>query len=160
MKINKHSVVSFDYTLKNEAGEVMDSSQGGQPLVYLHGVGGLIKGVEQALEGQVKGAKVQATVTPKDGYGEYNEKMVITVPKSNFQGTEKLVEGMQVQMENKKGKQVATVTEIKGSDVTLDANHPLAGMTLQFDMEVVDIRDATPEEIDHGHVHGPGGHHH
>ena len=112
------------------------------------------------MEGKSQGDKLEVTISPEDGYGERQENMVQKVSKSGFQGDEELVVGMQVQVETQNGPAIAMVTEIMGEDVTLDMNHPLAGVTLNFDVEVVDVREATDEELDHGHVHGPGGHHH
>lgn len=148
------------YTLKDEQGETIDSSQGHEPLAYIQGIGNIIPGLEDALEGKTKGDKLEVTIAPEDGYGERQENMVQKVAKSGFQGDEELVVGMQVQVETKNGPAIAMVSEIEGEDVTLDLNHPLAGVTLNFDVEVMDVREATDEELDHGHVHGPGGHHH
>lgn len=160
MKIGLNSVVSLDYTLKNSAGTVLDSSQGREPLVYLHGVGALIPGLEKVLEGMSKSDKTVAIVQPEDGYGKRNEELVYKVPKSGFQGDEEMQVGMQVQLETENGPMIASISNIEGEDVTLDMNHPLADMELHFDVTIVDIREATADEISHGHVHGVGGHHH
>ena len=160
MVIAQNRVVTMHYTLKDEQGETIDSSQGHEPLAYIQGIGNIIPGLEDALEGKTKGDKLEVTIAPEDGYGERQENMVQKVAKSGFQGDEELVVGMQVQVETKNGPAIAMVSEIAGEDVTLDLNHPLAGVTLNFDVEVMDVREATDEELDHGHVHGPGGHHH
>lgn len=160
MKIAKHSVVTMHYTLKNQEGMVLDSSQGREPLVYLHGVGGLIPGLEMELNDKTIGDKVAAVIAPQDAYGEIRKDMLHVVPKSGFQGEEELMEGMQVQLDTEHGPQIAVVSKIAGDEVTLDLNHPLAGMTLYFDVEIMGVRDAEKEEISHGHVHGHGGHHH
>jgi FKBP-type peptidyl-prolyl cis-trans isomerase SlyD len=160
MKIAKHSVVTMHYTLKNQEGMVLDSSQGREPLVYLHGVGGLIPGLEMELNDKTTGDKVTAVIAPQDAYGEIRKDMLHIVPKSAFQGEEELMEGMQVQLDTEHGPQIAVVAKIAGDEVTLDLNHPLAGMTLYFDVEIMGVRDAEKEEISHGHVHGHGGHHH
>lgn len=160
MVIAQNRVVTMHYTLKDEQGETIDSSQGHEPLAYIQGIGNIIPGLEDALEGKTKGDKLEVTIAPEDGYGERQENMVQKVAKSRFQGDEELVVGMQVQVETKNGPAIAMVSEIEGEDVTLDLNHPLAGVTLNFDVEVMDVREATDEELDHGHVHGPGGHHH
>ncbi|MCB0506104.1 MAG: peptidylprolyl isomerase [Cyclobacteriaceae bacterium] len=160
MVIAQNRVVTMHYTLKDEQGETIDSSQGHEPLAYIQGIGNIIPGLEDALEGKTKGDKLEVTIAPEDGYGERQENMVQKVAKSGFQGDEELVVGMQVQVETKNGPAIAMVSEIEGEDVTLDLNHPLAGVTLNFDVEVMDVREATDEELDHGHVHGPGGHHH
>ena len=150
------------YTLKNDDGDIMDSSEGHEPLAFIQGIGNVIPGLEKHLEGKAKGDKLKATVAPDEAYGERTEEQIAKVPLENFQseGDEKLEVGMQVQVESNQGVTIALVTEIEGNDVTLDLNHPLAGETLHFDVEIMDVRDATQEELDHGHAHGPGGHHH
>lgn len=150
------------YTLKNDDGDIMDSSEGHEPLAFIQGIGNIIPGLEKHLEGKVKGDKLKATVTPDEAYGERTEEQIAKVPLENFQsdGEEQLEVGMQVQVESNQGATIALVTEIEGNDVTLDLNHPLAGETLHFDVEIMDVRDATQEELDHGHAHGTGGHHH
>lgn len=150
------------YTLKNDQGNVIDSSQGRNPLAYIQGIGNLIPGLEKELEGKETGAKVSAVIAPINAYGEKQDNLVQKVPKSGFQGEsdEELEVGMQVQVNTNSETSIATVTDISGDDVTLDLNHPLAGVTLHFDIEIMDIREATKDELAHGHVHGPGGHHH
>jgi len=160
MKVTANSVVSLDYTLKNNAGEVLDSSQGREPLVYLHGVGALIPGLENEIAGMEKGQAKIVVVQPEHAYGIKSDDLLHVVPKSGFQGDEEMQEGMQVQLETEQGPAIATISKIDGEDVTLDLNHPLAGEVLTFDISIADVREATSEEIAHGHVHGPGGHHH
>ena len=160
MKIAKDSVVTMNYTLKNDAGEVMDNSAGRDPLVYLHGVGALIPGLENELEGKMANDKVSAVIAPEDAYGARSEDLLRVVSKDGFQGEEELLEGMRVQLDTEHGPMVAVVSAITGDEVTLDMNHPLADMTLYFDVEVVDVSPATADELAHGHVHGDGGHHH
>lgn len=160
MKIAKDSVVTMNYTLKNDAGEVMDTSAGRAPLVYLHGVGALIPGLENELEGKMANDKVSAVIAPEDAYGARSEDLLRVVSKDGFQGEEELQAGMRVQLDTEHGPMVAVVSTITGDEVTLDMNHPLADMTLYFDVEVVDVRPATADEVAHGHVHGEGGHHH
>ena len=160
MKIEDNKVVEMHYHLTDEKGAVLDSSQGREPLSYIHGAGNIIIGLEKQLNGKVAGDKVNAVVIPAEGYGERDDNLVQVVPKSGFQGDEELKVGMQVQVGTEQGNNIATVAKIEGEDVTLDVNHPLAGVTLTFDVEVVEIRDATKEELEHGHVHGPGGHQH
>ncbi len=162
MKIAQNRVVLMHYTLKDEHGNTIDSSEGQEPLAYIQGIGNVVPGLEDALEGKSKGDKLQVTVEPTDGYGERNDEMVQQVSKSGFnaEGDEELVPGMQVQIETNNGPSIAMVTKIEEDDVTLDLNHPLSGVTLNFDIEVVDVRASTEEEIEHGHVHGPGGHQH
>lgn len=160
MKVTANSVVSLDYTLKNNAGEVLDSSQGREPLVYLHGVGALIPGLENEIDGMEKGQTKIVVVQPEHAYGVKSDDLLHVVPKSGFQGDEEMQVGMQVQLETEQGPAIATISKIDGEDVTLDLNHPLAGEVLTFDISIADVREATSEEISHGHVHGPGGHHH
>jgi FKBP-type peptidyl-prolyl cis-trans isomerase SlyD len=160
MHIAINKVVNIHYTLTNDEGEVLDSSHGKQPLAYIHGIGNIIPGLESALEGRGVGDKFQVTIAPEDAYGERSDELVQTVPRSAFEGVKEILPGMQFQAQSPEGVQLVTVIEVDGDDVTLDGNHPMAGITLNFDVEVADIRDATAEELDHGHVHGAGGHHH
>lgn len=160
MQIENQKVVSIHYTLTNEAGQVLDSSENQEPLAYIHGHGNIIPGLENALAGLSKGEKLKVTVAPADGYGERDDSMVQAVPRSAFQGVDDISPGMQFQAQSPEGIQLVTVVSVEGDEVTLDGNHPMAGITLIFDVEITDVRDATAEELDHGHVHGPGGHHH
>lgn len=162
MKIGKHTVVSLDYTLKNGEGIVIDSTEGKAPLVYLHGVGGMIPGLEAGLEGKESGEELTIVVSPEEGFGTRNEEMIHVVPKSGFrgEGNEEMQVGMQVQLQTEQGMTIAKIIAIEGEDVTLDLNHPLADEELHFDVKIGELRDATEDEISHGHVHGPGGHHH
>lgn len=161
MRIEQNKVVMIHYTLKDKDGNLIDSSEGRDPLAYIQGIGNLIPGLEQELEGKQKGDKFSAVITPEHAYGKRDESLIRVVPKSGFQGDEEMTIGMQVQIEtSEEGMAIATLTKIEGEDVTLDLNHPLADMDLYFDIEVVDIRLADEDELAHGHVHGPGGHHH
>jgi FKBP-type peptidyl-prolyl cis-trans isomerase SlyD len=160
MQIAKHSVVTIDYTLTSPDGQVLDSSNGKQPLTYLHGVGGIIPGLEAALEGKAAGDAVNAVIPPDQAYGNKDPQMVQAVPRTAFKGVDNIQPGMQFQAQSPQGPRVVTVVSTTDSEVTVDANHPLAGMQLTFDVTVKDVRAATAEEISHGHVHGPGGHHH
>jgi len=162
MQITKNTVAQFHYTLTNTQGELLDTSTGRAPLLYLHGHSALINGLENQLEGKSSGEKFVAEIKSEDAYGDYNEELVHIVPRSGFQndGDEQLSEGMQVQVDTNNGMAVALVTKIEGEDVTLDLNHPLSGMDLKFDIEIMDVRMATAEEIEHGHAHGEGGHQH
>ena len=155
VKISKHSVAAIHYTLKDNAGKVIDSSIGHEPLCYLHGEGNLIPGMEEGLEGQEKGAKLELKIKPEKGYGVKDEKLVQKLPRSSF-GTEKVEKGMQFHSSNGT---VVTVTHVSLDQVTVDANHTLAGVELNFTVEIMEVRAATTDEIAHGHVHGPGGHH-
>lgn len=160
MQVGQHKVVTIDYTLRNDAGDVLDTSKGRGPLTYLHGAGNLIPGLESALEGKQAGDAMTVTVPPENGYGEKDDQLVQQVPKRLFSGVEQIQPGMQFQAQTQAGPRVVTVTDVQGDMVTIDANHPLAGVPLTFDVNVVEVRDATAEEKAHGHVHGPGGHQH
>lgn len=154
MKIEADKVVSIDYTLKDDQGTVIDTSNERGPLSFIFGSGTIIPGLENELEGREKGDSFSVTVEPKDGYGEYDDTMMFEVGKDQFQDSSQIEEGMQVQAQNNQGQvQILTVKSIGDEKVTLDANHPLAGQKLFFDVSVNDVRDATEEEIDHGHVH-------
>lgn len=160
MQISSGKVVLIDYTLTDENQQTLDTSQGGEPLAYLHGNGQIIPGLEKALEGKSAGESLQVKIAPAEGYGVRDESKIAVISRAKIQGIKDLREGMQLQARGEQGGQVVTVTKIEGDNVTLDANHPLAGATLNFDVAIREIRDATEEEIAHGHVHGPGGHHH
>jgi FKBP-type peptidyl-prolyl cis-trans isomerase SlyD len=160
MNIVKDSVVTINYTLKNDAGEILDTSDGREPLVYLHGVGGLIPGLEKELEGKKATDKLNVSVPPEEAYGSRRDDLMRVVSKEGFQGEEEIVPGMRVQLETDRGPAIAVVAGIENENVTLDLNHPLADMTLHFDVEVLNVREAEAEEIAHGHVHGEGGHQH
>ncbi len=156
MEITKHKVAAIHYTLTDNQGNVLDSSSGREPLHYIQGIGNLILGMEEGLEGKKKGDKFQIKVSPERGYGLKDPAMMQKVPVTAF-GGEKVQVGMKFQTNQG---QVVTVTEVSADTVTVDANHELAGVELNFDVEVMEVRNATAEEISHGHVHGPGGHHH
>lgn len=160
MQIAKNKVVSINYTLKDDADNVIDSSEGAEPLAYIHGIGNIIPGLENALTGKAKGDKVAVTVAPAEAYGERDEALTQVVPRDRFEPGVDIQAGMQFHTNSEGGIQVVTVTAVDDQGVTVDANHPLAGVTLNFQVEVMDVRDATDEELSHGHVHGPGGHQH
>ncbi|MGZ8246538.1 FKBP-type peptidyl-prolyl cis-trans isomerase [Methylomagnum sp.] len=160
MQIADDKVVQIHYTLTNDEGETLDSSRDQEPLAYLHGFGNIIPGLENALAGRVVGDKFQVTIPPEEAYGLRDDDMVQAAPKSAFQGVPEVLPGMQFHAESPEGIQLVTVIDVDGDNVILDGNHPMAGMTLNFDVEVAEVRDATAEELDHGHVHGSHGHHH
>jgi FKBP-type peptidyl-prolyl cis-trans isomerase SlyD len=160
MQIAKNTVATIDYTLTDPSGQVIDTSKGRQPLAYLHGASNIIPGLETALEGKGAGESLAVTVPPEQGYGARDPNLVQPVPRSNFQGISEIKPGMQFQAQTPDGARVVTVVNVDPQNVTVDANHPLAGMELQFDVKVVDVRPATTEEVAHGHVHGPNGHNH
>jgi FKBP-type peptidyl-prolyl cis-trans isomerase SlyD len=153
--IGSNLVVSMHYTLTDNVGNVLDSSAGREPLTYLHGAGNIIPGLEQALTGKVQGDNVQAKIAPADGYGESRPEMIQIVPRTAFQGVEQVEPGMQFQAQGQDGAvQQITVTAVEGDNVTVDGNHPLAGVELNFDVDIVAVREATEEELAHGHAHG------
>jgi len=160
VEITADTVVLIHYTLKDDSGEIIDSSAGGEPLAYIQGHGNLVPGLEKALEGKQDGSTLAVTVSPAEGYGIRDEKLVQSVPKRTLQGAGEIRKGMQFQARTEDGIRVFTVTGIAGDMVMLDGNHPLADQNLHFDIEVVSVREATTEELEHGHVHGAGGHHH
>jgi FKBP-type peptidyl-prolyl cis-trans isomerase SlyD len=139
---------------------VLDSSDGREPLLYLHGAGNIIPGLENALAGKVVGDKVSVSVSPEEGYGQPQDDLVQVVPRESFQGVDQIDVGMRFQADSSQGPMVVTVTAVDEENVTVDGNHPLAGENLNFDAEVVEVRDASSEEQEHGHPHGPGGHEH
>jgi FKBP-type peptidyl-prolyl cis-trans isomerase SlyD len=153
MLIGDNSVVSIQYTLTNDSGEVMDQSQQGQPLTYLHGASNIIPGLEQELTGKVNGDDFKTTIAPELAYGERHEEMVQQVPRDSFPAEAEITPGMQFQAEAEQGPLTVVVTEATDETVTVDGNHPLAGMTLHFEGKIENVRDATEEEIAHGHVH-------
>ena len=161
MTIAANKAVSIEYTLTNDDGDVIDSSAGGAPLVYLQGAGNIIPGLEKALEGKAVGEELTVTVEPEDAYGEYSAELVSTLSASMFEGVDQLEVGMQFHASAPDGQmQIVTIRDLDGDDVTVDGNHPLAGQRLNFKVKVVAVRDASEEEVAHGHVHGEGGHQH
>jgi FKBP-type peptidyl-prolyl cis-trans isomerase SlyD len=156
MPIADNDVVTFHYTLKDEADKVIDSSAGGEPLAYVHGHGNIVPGLERELSGKSVGDRLQVRVPAAEGYGEYDRALVQKVPRRALKGIDDLRVGLRLQADH----QAVTVTHIAGDMVTLDGNHPLAGQNLNFDVEITAVRAATEEELAHGHVHGDGGHHH
>lgn len=160
MQISKNKVASIDYTLTGPEGQVLDSSQGRGPLSYLHGASNIIPGLEKELEGKVAGDSLTVSVPAAQAYGAHDPQMVQAVPRSNFKGIAKIEPGMQFEARTADGGRVVTVVKVDDENVTVDANHPLAGMDLKFEVKVVEVREATVEEMQHGHAHGAGGHHH
>jgi len=160
MQITKNVVALIHYTLKDETGEVIDKSEEGTPMPYLHGHGNLIPGLESELEGKELGDKLSARIEPKDAYGDRNDEMVQDVPRTQLPEDVDIQPGMQFQAQSEEGAHVVTVVGVEDGQVRLDGNHPLAGVTLNFDVEIAEVREASPEELEHGHVHGAGGHEH
>ena len=154
MQITQNTVASIEYTLKDQEGEVLDTSEGREPLTYLHGSGNLVPGLEAALEGNGEGDSVSVTVEPAEGFGERDENLIQQVPKTAFEGVDSIEAGMRFQASDENGQgRIVTVTEVADDQVTVDANHPLAGVPLNFNVNVVEVRAASDEEIEHGHVH-------
>jgi len=162
MSIAIKSVVSIHYTLTGEDGKELDASTEHEPLVYLHGAGNIIKGLELALLDKEVGDRIQATITPEDGYGELISELVQHVPLSVFGDEDKPEVGMRFNAETPNGPLSVLVTAIDGDQAILNGNHPLAGKTINFDVTIESIREATTEELTHGHPHSTGGcgHHH
>jgi len=160
MKAASGMVVTMHYTLTDDSGDVLDSSRGNEPLAYLHGHGNIIPGLEKALEGKTAGHQSKVTIAPAEGYGEVNPEAIFEAPREHFPPEMELSAGQRVVAEGPNGPITLTVIKLTDKGALLDANHPLAGKTLHFDVEVMEVRDATQEEITHGHVHGAGGHHH
>ncbi len=161
MTIGLHKVVSFHYEVCDSASdEVIDSSKGGEPMTYLHGARNIIPGLEQALEGKSVGDDVDVVIEPADAYGERSEDRVQQVPRQAFDDIEKIEAGMNVTASTDQGQITLLVTEVGEEFVTVDANHPLAGKSLKFSVSIEAVRDASEQEIEHGHVHGPHGHDH
>jgi len=160
MLVADKKVVLIHYTLTNLDGELMDSSEGQEPLAYVHGMGNIVPGLEKELVGKDVGDKVQAEVSPEEGYGEINDELIQEVERAAFDGVDAIEVGMRFMAQTAWGEQPVVVTAVNDETVVVDGNHPLAGQSLKFDVEIVEIRDATDEELEHGHAHGTGGHHH
>jgi FKBP-type peptidyl-prolyl cis-trans isomerase SlyD len=158
MQIADNTVAELNYSLTVD-GQLIDESQEGHPLAYLHGNGNIISGLESALTGKSKGDKFSITLEPNDAYGEFDEALVMIVDRSQFSGEDPVEVGMQFEAQFPDGTEVATIQSIDGDNITVDGNHPLAGKTLTFDVEVAGVRAATEEELVHRHVHGRGGAH-
>ena len=160
MQISPNTAVSIHYTLTNDAGEEIDSSIGGEPLAYLHGTGSIISGLEKALDGKEVGDKFTVHIPASDAYGQVFEDRIQVIAREMFDGIDHIEVGMQFHADVSEGPGIVTVVKVEGDEITIDGNHPLAGMPLNFDIEIIDVRPATAEELDHGHIHGAGGHHH
>jgi len=154
MQIDSKKAVYIHYTLKNRDGELLDKSRSDEPLGYIHGTGSIVPGLESALEGKQAGDTVNVVVAPEEAYGSRDEALVQDVPRGAFDGVDAIEPGMRFQAESEQGTRVVTVTTVSEDVVTVDGNHPLAGETLVFDVEVHRVREASDEEVTHGHVHG------
>lgn len=160
MKVSDNAVISIDYILKDDNGNIIDQSEKTDPLVYLHGASNIIPGLESALSGKAVGEEISVRVAPEEAYGVRDDAKKQAVPRNMF-GDEEIAVGAQYHAQGPDGQHLTvTVISVSDEEIVVDGNHPLAGMHLNFDVTVVDIRDATKEELEHGHVHGPGGHQH
>jgi FKBP-type peptidyl-prolyl cis-trans isomerase SlyD len=157
--IEARKVVSFEYTLTDDSGQLIEKSQAGKPVAYLHGSGNIIPGLEKALDGKSSGDAFGVTIAPEDGYGVHDERLIQNIPIRKLPERKAEV-GMQWRVQTESGPRVLRVMAVRGDYAKVDANHPLAGKTLRFDVKVIEVRDATEEELTHGHVHGEGGHNH
>lgn len=160
MNISKDTVVQFHYTLKDDKGELIETTEGKDPMAYLHGHSNIIPGLESAMEGKAVGDTFTVTVEPKDGYGPRQENATQRISLKHLQGARKWKPGMMAFVETDKGYRQVTILKVGKFNADVDTNHPLAGQTLVFDVQVADIREATADEKSHGHAHGVGGHHH
>jgi FKBP-type peptidyl-prolyl cis-trans isomerase SlyD len=155
MNIANNRVVSINYTLTNAQNQILDSA-GPEPFLYLHGRQNIIPGLEKALDGKNRGDTLKISIPAAEAYGERNDKLVATAPLDRFSGVNTVKEGMQFHAETPDGElQMVTVTKVEGNTVTVDGNHPMAGLDLTFDVSVLDVREASEEELQHGHVHSP-----
>ena len=160
MIAEKDKVVTFHYTLNNAEGEQMETSRDKVPMTYLHGANNIIAGLEKAMEGHAVNDEFSVTVEPQDAYGVRNENNVQRLPLKRLKGIGKVSVGQVLNLQTQKGQVQVTVLKVGRFNVDVDGNHPLAGEQLTFDVEITDIREASEEELEHGHVHGPGGHQH
>jgi FKBP-type peptidyl-prolyl cis-trans isomerase SlyD len=160
MQIGDQKVVTLHYTLTDNDGKVIDKSEDGS-FAYLHGASNIIPGLEDALTGKTAGEEMSVSVSPEQAYGVRDESMLQQVPKNMFEDTSQIAVGTQFHAQGPNGEMlVVTVMDVQEEHVVVDGNHPLAGVELNFDVKIIDVRDASEEEVEHGHVHGPGGHHH
>lgn len=160
MEVGNAMVVRFNYTLTNDAGDVLDASAEGELMTYLHGAGGIIAGLEEGLEGLKAGDEFDVTVAPEDGYGVRENVYIKTLNRSSFPADADVVEGAKFVVPMMEGPRLSTILSVDGDDIKVDGNHELAGQTLHFKGSIAEVREGTPEELAHGHAHGPGGHHH
>ena len=157
MIVEDKKVVSFRYTLSNIDGEQLESNREAEPMTYLHGFRNIIPGLEKAMEGKSVDEEFEVTLQPLEAYGERDEARMRRIPAKRFKNARKLKPGQAITLETRQGPMQAIVTKVGRFNVDIDANHPLAGQTLTFEVKITEIRDASPEELSHGHAHGPGG---
>lgn len=154
MQISQDKVAVITYTLTDTEGTVIDKATEADPFSLIQGTGNIISGLETALEGKKTGDKITTTIAPNDAYGERDDSLTEVLSKEMFSGVDTIETGMQFHAQTEQGLSVVTVTSVSEKEVTIDANHPLAGVTLNFDVDVIEVRDATEDELEHGHVHG------
>ncbi|GAA5191581.1 peptidylprolyl isomerase [Ferrimonas gelatinilytica] len=159
MIIDAKTVVTLHYRLRNAKGELLEESFGAEPMQYLHGAQNMIPGLEKQLTGKQVGESFSADVEAEEAYGAIEPGLIQEVPLSAFEGVDDIAPGMRFMAETEAGPRPVTVTEVKEDAVVVDGNHPMAGQSLHFDIEVMEIREATEEELAHGHVHAAGGCH-
>lgn len=157
MQITKNKVATIAYTLTDSEGAILDKATTQEPFAFIQGVGNIIPGLETALEGKAVGDSLNVTIEPSQGYGERDDALTQVLAKEMFEGVDEVKPGMQFHAQTAHGMSIVTVTKVEGNEVTIDGNHPLAGVTLNFDVNVLEIRDASKEELEHGHVHIEGG---
>lgn len=161
MEVAENNIVGIEYTLTDNEGEVLDTSEGRGPLAYVHGKGGIIPGLEEALAGKSVGDELKVVIPPEKGYGPRNNQLLNRVPKEAFGGKLEFELGLQFPVQDQNGQpRMVTIVHMEDEAIIIDANHPLAGVELTFDVKIVEIREATEEELQHGHSHGAGGHQH
>lgn len=160
MEIKENAVVGMHYHLTDDGGQVLDTSKGKEPLYFISGLGHIIPGLDKELQGKKTGDKFNAVIEPDMAYGERDDNMIQKIPKTQFEAPGEIEVGMQFEVQTEVGALLVNVSAVEGDEITVDGNHPLAGVRLTFDIEVTEVRDATKEELEHGHVHGPGGHEH
>jgi len=161
VEVAENNVVGIEYTLTDSEGEVLDTSEGRGPLAYVHGKGGIIPGLEEALAGKVVGDELKVVIPPEKGYGPRNNQLLNRVPKEAFGGKLEFELGLQFPVQDQNGQpRMVTIVHIEEDAIVIDANHPLAGVELTFDVKIVEVREATEEELQHGHSHGAGGQQH
>tara|TARA_B100002019_G_C21231924_1_gene580528 strand:+ start:967 stop:1446 length:480 start_codon:yes stop_codon:yes gene_type:complete len=156
VQIAENTVASFHYILKTPEGEVLESSREAEPMAYLHGTGGIIAGLEEEMAGKAAGDRFEATIPPEKAYGPHDPARVQQVPLEAFQGVDKVEPGMMFRASTEQGDIPVRIAAVEGDTVTVDANHQMAGQTLVFDIEITEVREATPQEMQHGHAHADG----
>ncbi len=160
-QIGDNKVVGIEYVLRDGEGEILDQSGDEGVFYFIQGIGNIVPGLEKALHGKAVGESFKVSLSAEEGYGEFDEDLIKRVPRKHFKSLEPVEEGQEIMVQGQDGShEMATITAVEEDIVVIDSNHPLAGQALHFEVSVTEVREATPEELEHGHVHGPGGHHH